>query len=194
MPKLKKRRNVPSQRKPKKKPKQNTFKVADTSTHDHTYFTTLPVIAGTVEEQEECMETDDGDVVLQLEATGCDLPVKETITLSTCEYLTTDENQEARMNSDEEMNSNKVQPIKGNSNKCKRKMEKVTSSESTPLMVTGHVKNTNSIIVPVKSEILEQPESCSNPNFQYVSLCSSYRPTVESSDLTGTIMLLVSFT
>ena len=46
------------------------------------------------------METDDGDVVIQLEAAGCDLPVKETITLPTCEYLTTDENQEARMNSD----------------------------------------------------------------------------------------------
>jgi hypothetical protein len=44
----------------------------------------------------------------------------------------------------------------------KRKMEKVTSSESTPLMrmVTSHVKNINSIMVPVKSEILEQPESC----------------------------------
>jgi hypothetical protein len=86
------------------------------------------------------------------------------------------------------MNSNKVQPIKGNSNKCKRKMEKVTSSESTPLMlmVSSHAKNTNSIIVPVKSEILEQPESevlpsCSNPNFQ-VSVCSSYRSsTVENS-------------
>jgi hypothetical protein len=37
--------NVPSQRKPKKY-KQNTFKVADSTTHDHTYFTTLPVIAG----------------------------------------------------------------------------------------------------------------------------------------------------
>ena len=86
------------------------------------------------------------------------------------------------------MNSSKVQPIKGNSNKHKRKMEKVTSSESTPLMlmVSSHAKNTNSIIVPVKSEILEQPESevlpsCSNPNFQ-VSVCSSYRSsTVESS-------------
>ena len=83
------------------------------------------------------------------------------------------------------MNSNKVQPIKGNSNKRKRKKEKVTSSESTPLMLmmSSHVKNTNSIIVPVKSEILEQPESevlpsCSNPNFQ-MSICS--RPTVESS-------------
>jgi hypothetical protein len=84
------------------------------------------------------------------------------------------------------MNSNKVQPIKGNSNKHKRKMEKVTSSESTPLMlmVSSHAKNTNSIIVPVKSEILEQPESevlpsCSNPNFQ-MFICS--RPsTVESS-------------
>ena len=83
------------------------------------------------------------------------------------------------------MNSNK--PNKG-IHRRKRKMEKVTSSESTPLMmmVTSHVKNTNSIIVPVKSEILEQPESevlpsCSNPDFQYVSLCSSYRPTVESS-------------
>ena len=53
-----------------------------------------------VEEQEECMETDDGDVMFQFEATGCDLPVKETITLPTCEYLTTDENREARMNSD----------------------------------------------------------------------------------------------
>ena len=81
------------------------------------------------------------------------------------------------------MNSNKVQPIKGNSNKCKRKMEKVTSSESIPLMlmVSSHAKN--SIIVPVKSEILEQPESevlpsCSNPNFQ-VFICS--RPTVETS-------------
>ena len=41
------------------------------------------------------METDDGDVLFQFEATGCDLPVKETITISTCEYLTTDENQEA---------------------------------------------------------------------------------------------------
>ena len=46
------------------------------------------------------MKTDDGDVVFQLEATGCDLPVKETIKLSTCEYLTTNENQEARVNSD----------------------------------------------------------------------------------------------
>ena len=35
-----------------------------------------------------------------MEATGCDLPVKETIKLSTCEYLTTNENQEARENSD----------------------------------------------------------------------------------------------
>jgi hypothetical protein len=80
------------------------------------------------------------------------------------------------------MNSNNVQPNNKGIHKRKRKMEKVTSSESTPLMmmVTSHVKNTNSIIVPVKSEILEQPESCSNPNFQYVSLCSSYRPTVES--------------
>jgi hypothetical protein len=86
------------------------------------------------------------------------------------------------------MNSNNVQPNNKGIHKRKRKMEKVTSSESTPLMmmVTSHVKNTNSIIVPVKSEILEQPESevlpsCSNPDFQYVSLCSSYRPTVESS-------------
>jgi hypothetical protein len=81
------------------------------------------------------------------------------------------------------MNSNNEQPNNKGIHKRKRKMEKVTSSESTPLMmmVTGHVKNTNSIIVPVKSEILEQPESYSNPNFQYVSLCSSYRPTVESS-------------
>jgi hypothetical protein len=53
-------------------------------------------------------------------------------------------------------------------------------------MVSSHAKNTNSIIVPVKSEILEQPESevlpsCSNPNFQ-VSVCSSYRSsTVENS-------------
>ena len=85
------------------------------------------------------------------------------------------------------MNSNKVQPIKGNSNKRKRKKEKVTSSEGTPLMpmVSSHVKNTKSIIVSVKSEILEQLESavlpsCSNPNFQ-VSLCSSFRPTVDSS-------------
>jgi hypothetical protein len=51
-------------------------------------------------------------------------------------------------------------------------------------MVSSHAKNTNSIIVPVKSEILEQPESevlpsCSNPNFQ-MFICS--RPsTVESS-------------
>ena len=49
MPKLKKRRNVPSQRKPKKKPNQNEFKVADTITHDHTYFTTLPVVADIAE-------------------------------------------------------------------------------------------------------------------------------------------------
>jgi hypothetical protein len=48
MPKLKKKRNVPSQRKPKKKRKQIEFKVADTTTHDHTYFTTLPVVAGMV--------------------------------------------------------------------------------------------------------------------------------------------------
>ena len=80
------------------------------------------------------------------------------------------------------MNSNK--PNKG-IHKRKRKMEKVTSSESTPLMrmVTSHVKNINSIMVPVKSEILEQPESevlpsCSNPNFQ-MFICS--RPTVETS-------------
>jgi hypothetical protein len=46
------------------------------------------------------METDNGDVVFQFEATGCDLPVKETIKLPTCEYLTTNENQEARENSD----------------------------------------------------------------------------------------------
>ena len=46
------------------------------------------------------METDDGDVVFQFKATGCDLPVKESIKLSTCEYLTTDENREARENSD----------------------------------------------------------------------------------------------
>ena len=83
------------------------------------------------------------------------------------------------------MNSNKVQPIKGNSDKRKRKMEKVTSSESTPLMpmVSSHAKNTNSIIVPVKSEILKQLESkvlpsCLNPNFQ-MFICS--RPTVETS-------------
>jgi hypothetical protein len=81
------------------------------------------------------------------------------------------------------MNSNK--PNKG-IHRRKRKMEKVTSSESTPLMrmVASHVKNINSIMVPVKSEILEQPESevlpsCSNPNFQ-MFICS--RPsTVESS-------------
>ena len=83
------------------------------------------------------------------------------------------------------MNSNKVQSIKGNSDKRKRKMEKVTSSESTPLMpmVSSHAKNTNSIIVPVKSEILKQLESkvlpsCLNPNFQ-MFICS--RPTVETS-------------
>ena len=84
------------------------------------------------------------------------------------------------------MNSNKVQPIKGNSNKHKRKKEKVTSFESMPLMlmVSSHVKNSKSIILPVKSEILEQLESavlpsCSNPNFQ-MFVCS--RPTVEISD------------
>ena len=80
------------------------------------------------------------------------------------------------------MNSNK--PNKG-IHRRKRKMEKVTSSESTPLMrmVASHVKNINSIMVPVKSEILEQPESevlpsCLNPNFQ-MFICS--RPTVETS-------------
>ena len=64
--------------------------------HGHNYT----VLFFQVEEQEECMETDNGDVVIQMEATGCDLPVKETIKLPTCEYLTTDENQEARENSD----------------------------------------------------------------------------------------------
>ena len=83
------------------------------------------------------------------------------------------------------MNSNNEQPNNKGIHKRKRKMEKVTSSESTPLMrmVTSHVKNINSIMVPVKSEILEQPESevlpsCSNPNFQ---MFISSRPTVETS-------------
>lgn len=63
--------------------------------HGHNYT----VFFFQVEEREKCMETDDGDVVFQSKATGCYLPVKETIKLSTCEYLTTDENREARANS-----------------------------------------------------------------------------------------------
>jgi hypothetical protein len=76
MPKLKKRRNVPSQRKPKKKPNQNEFKVADTITHDHTYFTTLPVVADIAESLLE--EKPDLDMIIEepdISTTSIDLDV-----------------------------------------------------------------------------------------------------------------------